>query len=163
MECDREVINRDQWLHTHEGVEDMMEEVGWRSRPAPRGSFPFWPNWRCGEQSATSRKMRLWWQVVADYHDDERWCCHMLREVLGDVFAPPPVVPRQWLLANGCEVFKVASSIYEENDMRGLCVLADALEDAGYTEASILEHLRNPNAEHVRGCWALDLILGKES
>ncbi len=87
----------------------------------------------------------------------------MLREVLGDVFTPPPLVPRQWLLANSCEVFKVASSIYEDGDMRGSPVLADALEDAGCTEASILEHLRNPNAEHVRGCWALDLILGKET
>ena len=41
-----------------------------------------------------------------------------------------------------------------------LTVLADALEEAGCTNADILLHLRSPGP-HVRGCWALDLILGK--
>jgi hypothetical protein len=39
-------------------------------------------------------------------------------------------------------------------------VLADALEDAGCTNSDILYHLRCPGP-HVRGCWALDLLLGK--
>jgi hypothetical protein len=39
-------------------------------------------------------------------------------------------------------------------------VLADALEEAGCTEAEVLAHLRS-EGPHVRGCWALDLILGK--
>jgi hypothetical protein len=42
-----------------------------------------------------------------------------------------------------------------------LAVLADALEDAGCTDAEILHHCRQP-AEHVRGCWLLDLLLKKE-
>lgn len=37
-------------------------------------------------------------------------------------------------------------------------VLADALEDAGYTDTDLLEHLRSPSS-HVRGCWAMDLVL----
>jgi hypothetical protein len=41
-----------------------------------------------------------------------------------------------------------------------LAVLADALEEAGCTEAALLAHLRGPGP-HVRGCFALDLILGK--
>ncbi len=41
-----------------------------------------------------------------------------------------------------------------------LPVLADALEEAGCTGAEILEHLRSPG-RHARGCWALDLLLGK--
>jgi hypothetical protein len=40
-------------------------------------------------------------------------------------------------------------------------VLADALEEAGCTDASILEHLRS-RGPHVRGCFAVDLLLGKE-
>jgi hypothetical protein len=40
-------------------------------------------------------------------------------------------------------------------------VLADAFEAAGCTDAELLGHLRGPGA-HVRGCWALDLILSKE-
>ena len=39
--------------------------------------------------------------------------------------------------------------------------LADALERAGCGNADILAHCRQPG-EHVRGCWALDQILGKE-
>lgn len=42
-----------------------------------------------------------------------------------------------------------------------LAVLADALEDAGCTDEDILEHLRSLGP-HVRGCWALDLILGRK-
>jgi hypothetical protein len=43
----------------------------------------------------------------------------------------------------------------------GLSGLADALEDAGCTDAELLGHLRSPGP-HVRGCWAVDLVLGKE-
>lgn len=38
-------------------------------------------------------------------------------------------------------------------------ILADALEEAGCTDADILNHLRGPGP-HARGCWAVDLILG---
>jgi hypothetical protein len=46
-------------------------------------------------------------------------------------------------------------------DCDRLAVLADALEDAGCSEPSLLDHLRGPGP-HVRGCWAVDLLLGKE-
>jgi hypothetical protein len=51
--------------------------------------------------------------------------------------------------------------IYEERCFERLPILADALEDAGCNQADLLGHLRGPGP-HVRGCWALDLILGKE-
>jgi hypothetical protein len=41
-----------------------------------------------------------------------------------------------------------------------LAVLADALEDAGCTDATILDHLRGPGP-HVRGCFVIDLLLDK--
>jgi hypothetical protein len=46
-------------------------------------------------------------------------------------------------------------------DPARLAVLSDALEEAGCTAADLLGHLRSPGP-HVRGCWALDLILGKQ-
>lgn len=46
-------------------------------------------------------------------------------------------------------------------DPARLVVLADALEEAGCTEEALLRHMRSPGP-HVRGCWAVDLILGKE-
>jgi hypothetical protein len=64
-------------------------------------------------------------------------------------------------------VTSLATAAYEDRalpsgelDAPLLAVLADALEDAGCTDADLLGHLRGPGP-HVRGCWALDLILGK--
>jgi hypothetical protein len=40
-------------------------------------------------------------------------------------------------------------------------ILADALQDAGCDNTDILNHCRDANAPHVRGCWVVDLLLGK--
>ena len=47
------------------------------------------------------------------------------------------------------------------NARRETATLADALEKAGCTDTCLLEHLRAPGP-HVRGCFALDAVLGKE-
>jgi hypothetical protein len=64
-------------------------------------------------------------------------------------------------------VRKLAESAYTERtlpegtlDVVRLALLADALEDGGCTERDLLGHLRGPGP-HVRGCWALDLVMGK--
>jgi hypothetical protein len=65
-------------------------------------------------------------------------------------------------------VLKLAQAAYDNRllpsgllDNGCLAILADALEEAGCTDADILSHLRGPGP-HARGCWALDLVLGKE-
>jgi hypothetical protein len=45
-------------------------------------------------------------------------------------------------------------------DAARLAVLADMLEEAGCTDPLLLGHLRGPGP-HLRGCWAVDLLLGK--
>ena len=50
--------------------------------------------------------------------------------------------------------------MYESRNFARMPTLADALEEAGCTNADILAHCRQPG-EHVRGCWVLDLLLGK--
>jgi hypothetical protein len=55
----------------------------------------------------------------------------------------------------------LAQGIYDERAFERLPILADALEDAGCTDAAILVHCRGPGP-HVRGCWVVDLILGKQ-
>jgi hypothetical protein len=59
-------------------------------------------------------------------------------------------------------VVALATGIYEERVFDRMPILADALGDAGCDNADIIGHLRDPDATHVRGCWALDLVLGKE-
>lgn len=45
-------------------------------------------------------------------------------------------------------------------DQDRLAVLGDALEEAGCTDAQVLGHLRSAGP-HCRGCFGLDLVLGK--
>ena len=42
-----------------------------------------------------------------------------------------------------------------------MSMTADALEDAGCDHDDILSHLRGLG-RHVRGCWVVDLLLGKQ-
>jgi hypothetical protein len=57
-------------------------------------------------------------------------------------------------------VHKLARSIYDDRAFERLSILADALEKAGCADADILHHCGKP-WEHVRGCWVVDLLLGK--
>ena len=54
----------------------------------------------------------------------------------------------------------LAETIYSGRIFDRLPILADALEDAGCDATELLDHLRG-QGPHVRGCWALDLVLGK--
>ena len=83
----------------------------------------------------------------------------LLRDLFGDPFRPVPVDPG-WAAWNSATIPKLAQAIYEERRFADLPILADALEDAGCTNQDILSHCRGPGP-HVRGCWAVDLVLGK--
>ena len=80
----------------------------------------------------------------------------LLRDVIGNPFHGAAVEIR-WQTAN---VVALARAIYAERAFQRLPILADALEDAGCTDRAILDHCRQPG-EHVRGCWVVDLVLGK--
>jgi hypothetical protein len=57
-------------------------------------------------------------------------------------------------------VLHLAQFIYEDRAFDQLPIPADALEEAGCTSQQLLDHCRSPGP-HVRGCWAVDLVLGK--
>jgi hypothetical protein len=89
--------------------------------------------------------------------------CDLLRDIFGNLFRPVPLSPA-WRTP---QVVALGQAAYEERelpsgklDVARLAVLADALEEAGCDQADILNHLRGPGP-HVRGCWAVDLLLGK--
>ena len=85
--------------------------------------------------------------------------CGMIREVFGNPFRPPHVRP-DWLAWNHGAVRHIAEAALASGDFTDLPILADALEDAGCTDADLLAHLRS-GGPHAPGCWALDAVLGK--
>ena len=84
----------------------------------------------------------------------------LLRDITLSAFRAPASGPSSWLAWNDGAVRKLAQVIYDERGFDRLPLLADALEDAGCTDADILGHCRG-GGEHVRGCWVIDLLLGK--
>jgi hypothetical protein len=84
--------------------------------------------------------------------------CLILRDIFGNPFRPITFNPA-WRTT---DVLLLARGIYEERAFDRMPILADALQDAGCGSDDILNHLRDPHATHVRGCWALDLVLDKE-
>jgi hypothetical protein len=83
----------------------------------------------------------------------------LLRDISGNPFRKIAVDPA-WLAWNGGSALSMAKRIYEEPCFEDIPVLADALEEAGCDNADLLTHCREPG-EHVRGCWVIDLLLGK--
>jgi hypothetical protein len=97
---------------------------------------------------------------LAEPHDvPDEFKCGVLRCLFGNPFQPVTLAP-QILWWSGGTVLKVAQTVYSERRFQDLPVLADALEEAGCTNAAILQHCRGPRP-HFRGCWVVDLILGK--
>jgi hypothetical protein len=82
----------------------------------------------------------------------------LLRDVFGNPFRPAAIDPA-WLTST---LVALARGIYDDRAFDRMPILGDALEDAGCDNADILAHCRDANATHVRGCWVVDLVLGKE-
>jgi hypothetical protein len=90
--------------------------------------------------------------------------CRLLRDLVPNPFRVLPATTRSWLTP---AVVKLAQRAYEDRllpegtfDLTRLRKLAQALVDAGCENGELVGHLRAAGP-HVRGCWAVDLILGK--
>ncbi len=81
----------------------------------------------------------------------------LLRCLIGPLAFRPLSVDPSWLTPT---VVQLARGIYEERAFDRMPILADALQDAGCDNEDILSHCRGPGP-HVRGCWVIDLLLGK--
>ena len=84
----------------------------------------------------------------------------LLRDIDGNPFRPAVIAPA-WLVWNDSCALRIAQTAYRERSFERLPILADALEEVGCDNADILNHCRS-GGEHVRGCWAVDLLIGKE-
>jgi hypothetical protein len=86
--------------------------------------------------------------------------CDLLREIFPNPERTPRIEPA-WLRWSDGAARRVAEMIDDEGDYARLPVLADALEEAGCADELLLAHLRGPGP-HVRGCFAVDLVLGRK-
>jgi hypothetical protein len=80
----------------------------------------------------------------------------LLRDIFGNPFRPVAFDPA-WRTST---VVALAQQMYDSRDFGLMPILGDALQDAGCDSADILDHCRG-DGPHVRGCWVVDLVLGK--
>ena len=81
----------------------------------------------------------------------------LLRCIAGNPFRPAAFNPA-WRTS---DVMLLAQGIYDDRAFDRMPILADALQDAGCDNDDILAHSRDANTPHARGCWVVDLVLGK--
>jgi hypothetical protein len=117
-------------------------------------------------QAARQASFTVSWCVEQDHQAAERAAqAALLQDAFGPLpFRAVPVEPG-WLTP---AVLGLAQTVYDRRQLPvgllpldHLAILADALEEAGCTEADMLTHLRGPGP-HTRGCWPLDALLGRE-
>jgi hypothetical protein len=127
------------------------------------------------KQHGPALRSRGWKQVVnyldtgkgnADFkpyfttEEEKQSHSHLLRDLFGNLFYQVAAATN-WLAWDGGAVPALAQAIYDERAFDRLPVLADALEEAGCDHAGLLSHCR-ARGVHVRGCWVVDVLLGKE-
>jgi hypothetical protein len=82
---------------------------------------------------------------------------NLLRDIFGNPFRPVTFAP-EWRTDTA---IALARQMYESREFGAMPILADALLVAGCDTEDILAHCRG-DGPHVRGCWVVDLVLGKE-
>jgi hypothetical protein len=80
------------------------------------------------------------------------------RDIFGNPFRPVIFSPA-WRTSTSVGL---AQTMYDARHFNAMPILADALQDAGCEDESILSHCRDEQQVHVRGCWVVDLVLGKK-
>jgi hypothetical protein len=123
----------------------------------------------CAAQAALRTSLgRAWADVTRAVGNgaERARLCDLVRDVFGNPYHAPRVA--RSLPPRPCNtITRLAQAAYDERalptgalDPVRLAVLADALEEAGVTDTILLAHLRGPGV-HVRGCFAVDAVLGK--
>jgi len=108
-------------------------------------------------QARRSRVIAHLSDYVADRPENPQCGLPELRDIFGNPFRPVPFSP-SWRTD---AAVSLARQMYESRDFSAMPILANALQGAGCHDAHILDHCRGPGP-HVRGCWVVDLVLGKE-
>ena len=128
----------------------------------PRSAFPYGLALALADSAA-------WWPALsriecaapAQFDRYFAWAskdgCEIIRDMFGNPFRPVTFSPA-WRTDTAVSL---AKQMYDSRDFCAMPILADALQDAGCDNEDVLNHCRG-DGPHVRGCWVVDVVLGKE-
>lgn len=132
----------------------MKEEGGWQQNKIARGLYLV-------VRDGWSQAREVAWETssLAPRRRERQYQTALLRCITGRLLFRPILVDPAWLIWKSGTIPTIAKAIYGDKAFGDLSVLADALEDAGCVDADLLAHCRE-SGPHVRGCWAVDMLLG---
>jgi hypothetical protein len=120
----------------------------------------FWelgPEYRLTAPPPASSLIIVTCGALGRFRDERTAICDLIRDIFGNPFRSVALNP-EWRTDTAVSL---ARHFYESRDFSAMPILADALQDAGCNNDDILDHCRDPKGIHVRGCWVVDLVLGK--
>jgi hypothetical protein len=126
--------------------------VSWASSTGPR-------EWNAATWSLASAMQSVVYHAALACEErvqEETRQCDLVRDIFGNPFRTLAFSP-SWRTDTA---IALARQMYDSREFGAMPILADALQDAGCDNTDILAHCRD--ATHVRGCWVVDLVLGKE-
>jgi hypothetical protein len=149
--ADGRAVDRELWL-ANDAAEMALDD----------NPEPTWPEF-AASWVADVHAARAAWEIACD---SRGWPNPLVWTVkaalLGCLFGEAPLAPlavtSPILAWRDGTAPRIARAIYQEKSWEDLPILADALEDAGCTNESLLRHCREPGL-HARGCHALDAVL----
>ncbi len=110
----------------------------------------------CVDLEASERSLRFWaWEKQKRRR---AFYVALVRDIFGNPFRPV-AFSSDWRTDTAVTL---ARQMYESREFSAMPILADSLQDAGCDNDDILNHCRDTSLTHVRGCWVVDLVLGKE-
>lgn len=105
-----------------------------------------------------TRKTGAWHTAWTQVYDEVR---ATQAQILRDIFPPLGFVYRIDPMWRTSTVVALCRQMDESGDFSIVPILADALEDAGCDDVTLLQCCRVPGGVHVRGNWVVDLVLGR--
>jgi hypothetical protein len=152
-------------LTSKENMSRVAAEMGalWREHEEPYRPYP--RTCELTEALASPDNERAWlndldtFAIDLGVFDDPKWLkiVAFVHDIFGNPFRPITCSP-SWRTDTA---LSLARQMYDSRDFSAMPILADALQDAGCDSEDILNHCRGPGP-HVRGCWVVDLVLGKK-
>jgi hypothetical protein len=135
-------IERDEFRHTIPGFSN------------PGMLVAEWSTWNEHRTGAVARTAL---SVALNTLAEESVQASLFRDIFGNPFRPVSFDP-SWRTSTAVAL---AKGMYESREFGAMPILADALQDTGCDNDDVLTHCRDASGLHVRGCWVVDLVLGK--